>query len=241
MPARLLCACSREDAGIRAPETPVHPGVKDPLGALRPLERHELGQLLSTCPRVDLAAGEAAGGEGELAGAALLVLERGVAALAARAGPRRRMILSFCPERTVLAPLGAAEELAALSPCTIVALSADVVYRLLQLPPVAVAIVQALVAELCRRDESLAQLANVSHAERLRAKLKQLARLHGTSVEGGVCIELPLTHELLGQATGSARETVTAALRTLEAEGFVVRDGRRYLLPVSTDIAADAM
>ena len=212
----------------------------DPLGALLPLERHELGQLLVDCPRVGLAAGESAGGEGELTGAALLVLERGVAALVARAGPRR-MILSFCREHTVLAPLGATEELTALSPCTIVGLSAAVVYHLLHLPPVAAAVVHALVTELRRRDESLVQLAHVSHAERLRAKLKQLARAHGTSVDGGVCIELPLTHALLGQAIGSARETVTVALGTLEAEGFVVRNGRRYVLPSRPASRADAM
>jgi CRP-like cAMP-binding protein len=206
--------------------------VTDPLGVLHPLERHELGQVLSTCPRVDLEAGGVVGGEGELAGAALLVLERGVAALATRAGSRW-VILSFCREGTVLAPLGATEELTALSPCTIVGLSADVVYHVLHLPPVAAAVVQALVTELRRRDESLAQLAHVSHADRLRAKLKQLVRSYGTSVDGGVCIELPLTHALLGQAIGSARETVTVALGTLEAEGFVVRDGRRYLLPTS--------
>ena len=110
--------------------------------------------------------------------------------------------------------------------------------RLLQLPTAALAIVQALLAELRQRDESLAQFANVSHAERLRAKLQQLARSHGTVVDGGIRIELPLTHELLGQAIGSARETVTAALRTLEAEGFVVREGRRYRLPAADVLAA---
>jgi len=211
--------------------------MKDPLGSMRPLERHELARLLSSCPRVELEAGESRG-EGDFAGAALVVIERGLAALATRAGPRRRMILSFCRERAVLPPPARAEELVAVSECAIVAVTTEPYCRLLQLPTAALAIVQALLAELRQRDESLAQFANISHAERLRAKLQQLARSHGAVVDGGIRIELPLTHELLGQAIGSARETVTAALRTLEAEGFVVREGRRYRLLVSGDALA---
>ena len=209
--------------------------MKDPLGSMRPLERHELARLLSSCPRVELEAGESRG-EGDFAGAMLVVIERGLAATPA--GPRRRMILSFCRERAVLPPPAWAEELVAVSECAIVAVTTEPYCRLLQLPTAALAIVQALLAELRQRDESLAQFANVSHAERLRAKLQQLARSHGTVVDGGIRIELPLTHELLGQAIGSARETVTAALRTLEAEGFVVREGRRYRLLVSGDALA---
>jgi CRP-like cAMP-binding protein len=211
--------------------------MKDPLAAMRPLERHELARLLASCPRTELAAGETCCA-GDFAGAALLVIERGLAAQATRTGSRRRMILAFCRERAVLPPPGRAEELVAVSECTIVAVTTDAYCRLLQLPTAALAIVQALVAELRERDESLAQFANVSHAERLRGKLQQLARSHGAAVDGGIRIELPLTHELLGQAIGSARETVTAALRTLEAEGFVVREGRRYLLPAAQVLAA---
>ena len=49
-------------------------------------------------------------------------------------------------------------------------------------------------------------------------------------------MDLPLTHELLGQTVGSARETVTSALRTLEQEGFLIREGRLYQLMISPEI-----
>lgn len=83
----------------------------------------------------------------------------------------------------------------------------------------------------CRR--SLAIFGWVSHGERIREKLLQLAREHGRVVPGGVLIGIPLTHALLAEMVGSARETVTAALRRLEAEGFVSREGRDYRLAVS--------
>jgi CRP-like cAMP-binding protein len=76
------------------------------------------------------------------------------------------------------------------------------------------------------------------HVERLRGKLLQLARAHGTADTDGVRIELPLTHKLLGQAVGSARETVTLALNTLEREGFLVREDRLYKLMISPEILA---
>jgi CRP-like cAMP-binding protein len=64
----------------------------------------------------------------------------------------------------------------------------------------------------------------------------EAALLFGTVVSGGVRVKLPLTHELLGQAVGSARETVTSALRTLEREEFLVREGRLYRLMISPEI-----
>ena len=106
---------------------------------------------------------------------------------------------------------------------------------LLHVPAAAQALVDALLEEVCERQQSFAHFGNVMHAERLRAKLLQLAGSHGTAVDGGVEIELPLTHKLLGEAIGSARETVTAALQTLEREGFVTRTGRQCRLTISAD------
>ena len=95
-------------------------------------------------------------------------------------------------------------------------------------------LLSGVLAALREREESLAQFANVAHIERLRAKLLQLARISGRLVDGGVQVELPLTHALLGQMVGSARETVSGAVRALEQEGFLVRDDGRYrLIPAS--------
>ena len=70
------------------------------------------------------------------------------------------------------------------------------------------------------------------HVDRVRAKLVQLACDHGRVGRDGVRLDIPLTHELLGEMVGSARETVTRALDELQAEGFVVRRGRSYRILV---------
>src|SRR5207302_1887874 len=104
----------------------------------------------------------------------------------------------------------------------------DAYGALLALPAVAATLVQALTDELRERQESLGHFSSVRHVERVRGKLVQLARNHDKVVPGGVRLDLPLTHELLGEMVGSARETVTWAFAQLAREGFVSREGRFY-------------
>ncbi|MGZ4388260.1 MAG: helix-turn-helix domain-containing protein, partial [Gaiellaceae bacterium] len=94
--------------------------------------------------------------------------------------------------------------------------------------------------ELRDRQESLAAFASVRHADRVREKLLQLARAHDRVGPGGIRLDLPLTHELLGEMVGSARETVTWALAELQREGFVRREGRTYRLSVAPELLAAA-
>ena len=46
-------------------------------------------------------------------------------------------------------------------------------------------------------------------------------------------LQLPITHELLAEMIGSARETVTRAVDALEQNGFLRREDRGYVLRVS--------
>jgi CRP-like cAMP-binding protein len=204
---------------------------------MQSLQQSELRGLLSRCPRQRLRVGAVRDAD-DFVAASLLIVERGIVAIAAGGGPKRRIVLSFCSPGTLLPPLRGDEQLVALVDSAVIAVPADVERTLLHVPAAAQVIVDALLEELRERQQSLAQFGNVMHAERLRAKLLQLARSHGTVVAGGVELELPLTHKLLGQAIGSARETVTAAVRSLEREGFLTRIGGRYRLTVSS--GADA-
>jgi CRP-like cAMP-binding protein len=202
---------------------------------IRPSDRHELGRLLAVCPRLTLHAGDVRNAD-DFSEATLLLVEAGLVVIASAARPKRRIVLSFCSPGTLLPSPRSDEQLAALADSAVISLGPGVLQSLLQLPSAAAEIVDALLEALRERQESLAQFANVAHAERVRRKLLQLARTHGTVVTGGVRVELPLTHQLLGQAVGSARETVTSALRTLEREGFLVREGRLYRLMISPEI-----
>ena len=59
--------------------------------------------------------------------------------------------------------------------------------------------------------------------------------MHGKVTAAGVVLPLPLTHELIADMTASARETVTWALRELAEQGFVTREGRRYVVHVAPE------
>jgi len=199
------------------------------LETMPPLERHHAARVLALCPTLSLHGGEALG-PGAFPESAYLVVEQGILALASRSCWGRRVILAFATEGSLLPPPKRDEILSAMTNSMLITVTPAAHRALLQHPLTAEEVVAQLLAAIGERQESLAQFANVAHAERLREKLLQLARLHGTSVDGRVSIELPLTHELLGQAIGSARETVTISLRALEHEGFLVREGRSYVL-----------
>jgi len=194
-----------------------------------PLERRRTARLLAVCPKVELAAGETLCHDA-FPQAALLVVKQGIVALASASRGGRRMILAFATEGSVLPPPRSDELVSGLTEAALIAVTPAARRALLEQPLTAEAVVAGLLDALSERQESLTQFANVVHGDRLREKLLQLARRHGAAVDGGISIELPLTHELLGQAIGSARETVTTSLRTLEYEGFFVRDGRSYRL-----------
>ena len=54
-------------------------------------------------------------------------------------------------------------------------------------------------------------------------------------VTDGVRLDFPITHELLAEMIGSARETVSRAVEQLERSGVVVREGRSYRLRVEPE------
>ena len=130
------------------------------------------------------------------------------------------------------------ERLEALSDAWLTAVSHEALSALLRLPGAAAALLEALAEAARERQESLASFSSVRHVERVRDKLLQLARSHGRVVSGGVRLDVPLTHERLGEMIGSARETVTWAVAELQREGFLERDGRVYRLLVAPEALA---
>jgi len=201
-----------------------------------PDDAARLAPVVARCPRLRLAAGSRLTGA-ELASQAFLVVEAGVAAIAAtRDGGRREMTVAIAGAGDILVPPSEGEELAALSELTLTAVT-PLAYRvLLACPAGAAALVERLTEAVLDRQESIAQFAAVEHVERVRDKLLQLARAHGRVTSEGVHLDLPLTHRLIAQTTGSARETVTWAVAELSREGFLVREGRRYTLTVPPEL-----
>src|SRR5438046_2160774 len=206
------------------------------LEGLEGAEHGAAAEALMSCPTLRLEAGEARLPTDR---AACLVVEEGVVLVtSSRAGASRRMIVAVAGLGAVLLPPAAGERLEAATDVRLTVVGHAAHSALLQVPGAAAALVAALAEQLRERHESLAQFSSVRHVERVRDKLLQLARVHGRVVPGGVRLDLPLTHELVGEMVGSARETVTWAFAQLAREGFLARDGRTYRLAVAPEALA---
>jgi len=191
-----------------------------------------VGRVLRHCPRIRLQPRKAVAA-GDLPAAKVFVIEQGFILLTAARPDSRRIVLSIAGAGAVLPPLAPGEQLAGLTKAVVVAIPAIAYGTLLALPGAAAPLVEGLLDTLCERQESLATATGGRHAERLRAKLYQLARLHGRVGREGIEIELPLTHELLAQMIGSARETVTCTIAQFQRDGILVRNGHGYRLTVA--------
>lgn len=66
--------------------------------------------------------------------------------------------------------------------------------------------------------------------DRVVALFTDLAERFGRITSSGIVIDLPLTHELLGQLVGSRRPTISLALQSLAADGVLSRRDDRWLL-----------
>jgi CRP/FNR family cyclic AMP-dependent transcriptional regulator len=194
-------------------------------------ERRRVHAVLDACPTLEASAGSVVDAA-DVPSADVLVVEEGVAAIVADAASARRIVLAVAGPGAVLVPPSSGSRLAALTDARVTAVSRDAFDALLRDPAAAAAVAAALADAVCDREESLSGLARFPHVERVRAKLLQLARAHGKVTDAGVVIDLPLTHDLLADMVGSARETVTWALRQLTEEGFVARAGRFFRLSV---------
>lgn len=66
--------------------------------------------------------------------------------------------------------------------------------------------------------------------ERLESVLKHLSEEHGQAHPQGKLINLPLTHQDLGELTNLARPTVSEMMKRLEAEGKIQVQKRKIIL-----------
>ena len=147
-------------------------------------------------------------------------------------GHRRRIVVATGQQGMLLPSPGIGEQLEALTAARVSIVAADPLKVLLGLPLVAEAIAGAFIDGLRDRQASIRNCTYVRHSERVRQTLLQLAGTYGRVAPRGIRIDFPLTHQLLADMVGSARETVSLALAELAREGFLHRHHRDYIIRV---------
>jgi CRP-like cAMP-binding protein len=200
----------------------------------------EVARVAAQATSVALARGETWGVDQDF-DAALVAVEEGIALISTDTwdgnrhgyGQSLRRIVLTTGRRGTLFPPGPNERLEALTQCRITIVSAASLRTLLRLPSVAEAIAEAFAEALRDRHATIRNCSYVRHSERVFEKLVQLAGTYGRVVPDGVRIDFPLTHQLLADMVGSARETVSLALSDLGHEGVLHRQHGRYVLKMS--------
>jgi hypothetical protein len=194
-----------------------------------------IDDVVAGCPRLTLSAGSTLSTE-QVHDAELVVLEQGLVVLRSLVpGSARQTITCTAGAGRVVLPPGPDEALTALSDAILRPISAHRRGELLESPAAARALLDGLAETLRQKHTALANMARLHHVDRIRETLVELARAHGRVGTDGVRLDFPLTQHLLGEMTGSARETVSRALDQLQREGFVVRHGRTYSVHVSPE------
>lgn len=170
----------------------------------------------------------------ELADSSLVVIDEGLVVLrSAVPGSARRTVTCHAGTGALVLPPTEGESLVALTDVRLVSISRSMRDRLLESHEAAEVLLESLAETLRQKHAAIASMSRLHHVDRVREKLIELARAHGRVGRDGIRLDFPLTHDLLGEMTGSARETVTRALDELQREGFVERNGRTYRVHVS--------
>ncbi len=116
------------------------------------------------------------------------------------------------------------------APTELAVLDADFVARAAPWPSIAVALVDRAMLRARHLSLTMAAVQQTRVDHRLHALLWQLADRWGRIGPDGVAVEVPLTHELLGELVAARRPSVTTALTTLAAAELVERVDGRWLL-----------
>lgn len=190
-------------------------------------------RIVRSCPTLRLEPGERR--NGSLPDVVLVVVEAGVVVLRAAAAGRRDIVVADGARGAFVFVAPGAGELQALTQTCLLLVDAARRDQLLAVPAAAVLVADELESALAHSHDVAGVMAASSARARIERKLLLLARAYGRVMRDGIRVDFPLTHDLLGDMTGTARETVTRVLDVLERECFVRREGRTYWLLVAPD------
>jgi len=97
-------------------------------------------------------------------------------------------------------------------------------------PRVAVLLVQTLAGRIREADRKRIEFGAFDTTGRVARRLVELAERFGQPEDDGVRIDVPLSQEELAGWTGSSREAVSKALRSLRERGWIETGRRAYIV-----------
>lgn len=194
-----------------------------------------MDELFATAPQAELPCG-AVQSVSSLPDARVLVVEEGFVVLRTTdPATSRGVVLCHGGRGTVLPFVLPSHDVVALVDSRLRVITPNAYERLLAVPEAAQALLRGIEGIVRQQQRTVVGLASSHHVDRLRAKLLQLAEDDGRVCRDGVLLQLPITHELLAEMIGSARETVTRAVDALEQNGFLRRRKGGYVLRVAPE------
>jgi len=172
-----------------------------------------------------------------LSGDYMYVIREGRVKVTKLSGDGREKILelleagSFFGEMSLLDSAPRSASVKALTEVRILALARnDFLNVLRRSPDLALAVIQELTQRLRQQDEQASSLSFQRVKERTQGLLVRLAR-DDVGVPGRLATP-SLTHQQIADMIGTARETVTRAVKGLKQDGWLEQDGKHYLVPV---------
>lgn len=119
----------------------------------------------------------------------------------------------------------------ALTPSTLIVVTAARFSEWLAHPVFAASLVQQLAAQVSDRELAAATALEPRVEHRLLMKIRQLAFRFGRATPQGMRLDLRLTHQQLADMVGAVRESVTIAMGRLAASGELVIENRTIWIP----------
>ena len=161
-------------------------------------------------------------------GDAVLVLLSGRVKLSRATEGGREALLGIREPGELIGEMSALDEAprsataVALEPVEVLALSSEAFVGFLnRTPGVAVLVLRALIQRLRDADVKRTEFLAQDTVGRVCSRLVELAERFGENAEDGVHVDLAITQEELAGWTGSSREAVIKALRTLRELGWI--------------------
>jgi CRP-like cAMP-binding protein len=171
-----------------------------------------------------------------LAGDYMYVIREGRVKVTKLSGDGREKILemleagSFFGEMSLLDSAPRSASVKALTDVRILALARnDFLNVLRRSSGLALAVIQELTKRLRQQDEQASSLSFQRVKDRTMGLLVRLAREESTVPDR--LVTPSLTHQQIADMIGTSRETVTRAVKGLKDEGWLLQEGKQYLVP----------